>query len=117
MLDLSRVVDLVVDGDIWLLTSSGKLEKYSRGVPANFVLTGFPSESETGGLVDPIALSIVDDKIYVLERGAKRVVTFGLDGKYVEQYVSEDFGRASDLMVYEGKGYALVDNVIKEWEL
>ncbi|MCQ3944622.1 MAG: hypothetical protein DPW11_02505 [bacterium] len=117
VLDLSRVVDWVVDGDIWLLTSSGKLEKYSRGVPANFVLTGFPSESETGGLVDPIALSIVDDKIYVLERGAKRVVTFGLDGKYVEQYVSEDFGRASDLMVYEGKGYALVDNVIKEWEL
>lgn len=117
VLDLSRVVDWVVDGDIWLLTSSGKIEKYSRGAPASFGLTGFPSESENGGLVDPIALNLVDDKIYVLERGAKRVVVFGMDGKYVEQYVSEDFGRAMDLMIYGGRGYVLVDNVIREWEL
>jgi len=117
VLDLSRVVDWVVDGDIWLLTSSGKLEKYSRGAPASFVMTGFPSESETGGFVDPAALTIVEDKIYILERGAKRVVSLDASGKYVEQYVSEDFGKASDLMIYEGNGYVLVDNVIKEWEL
>lgn len=117
VLDLSRVVDWVVDGDIWLLTSSGKLEKYSRGAPASFTLTGFPSESASGGFVDPIAATVVDDKVYVLERGARRVVAFDASGKYLEQYVSEDFSRASDLMVYENKGYVLVNNVIKEWEL
>lgn len=117
VLDLSRVVDWVVDGDIWLLTSSGKLEKYSRGVPASFALTGMPSESEAGGFVDPVAVTVVEDKVYVLERGARRVVSLDPSGKYIEQYVSEDFGKATDLMVYEGKGYVLVNNVIKEWEL
>ena len=117
VLDLSRVVDWVVDGDIWLLTSSGKLEKYSRGAPAKFALTGFPSNSDTGGFLDPIAVTIVDEKVYVLERGAKRVVSLDMNGQYLEQYVSEDFGRASDLMVYGGKGYVLVDNVVKEWGL
>ncbi len=117
VLDLSRVVDWVVDGDVWLLTSSGKLEKYSRGAPAKFALTGFPSNSDTGGFLDPIAFTIVDEKVYVLERGAKRVVSLDMNGQYLEQYVSEDFGRASDLMVYGGKGYVLVDNVVKEWGL
>lgn len=117
VLDLSRVVDWVVDGDIWLLTASGKLEKYSRGVPVSFGLKGFPSEAESGLFVDPVALSIVEDKIYVLERGAKRVVALDTEGQYLEQYVSDDFGKATDVMVFGGKGYVLVDNVIKEWEL
>ncbi len=117
ILDLSKVVDWVVDGDIWLLTSSGKLEKYSRGAPAKFAMTGFPSNSDAGGFLDPIAVSIVDEKVYVLERGAKRVVALDISGQYLEQYVSEDFGRASDIMVYGGKGYVLVDNVVKEWGL
>lgn len=117
VLDLSRVVDWVVDGDIWLLTSSGKLEKYSRGAPASFVLTGFPSESEAGGFVDPVAVTILEDKVYVLERGASRVVAFDIKGQYLEQYVSEDFSQATDLMVYGEKGYVIVGNVIREWAL
>ncbi len=117
VLDLSRVVDWVVDGDIWLLTASGKLEKYSRGAPAKFGLTGFPSESESGLLVDPVAMQIVEEKIYILERGAKRVVTLDINGQYLQQYVAEDFGKATDIMVFGGKGYVLVENVIKEWVL
>ncbi|GAB4026393.1 MAG: hypothetical protein Fur0011_1970 [Candidatus Microgenomates bacterium] len=117
VLDLSRVVDWVVDGDIWLLTSSGKLEKYSRGVPASFSVTGFPSESESGGFVDPVAVTILEDKVYVLERGASRVVAFDIKGQYLEQYVSEDFSHATDLMIYGEKGYVIVDNVIREWVL
>jgi hypothetical protein len=117
VLDLSRVVDWFIDGDVWLLTSSGKLEKYSRGVPAAFELTGFPSESESGALLDPIAVSVVEGKVYVLERGAKRVVVFDTDGKYMEQYVYEEFANATDMVVYGSKGYVLINNVIKEWEL
>ncbi|TXH05030.1 MAG: hypothetical protein E6R05_02410 [Candidatus Moraniibacteriota bacterium] len=117
MLDLSKVVDWEVDGDIWLLTASGKLEKYSRGVPAKFALSGFPSEQQNGLFLDPVAVTVTKDKIFVLEKGAKRVVAFTIDGKYLKQYVSEDFGVANDLAVYAEKGYVLVNNVIKEWEL
>ena len=44
-------------------------------------------------------------------------MVFDATGKYQKQYVSEDFSKASDLMVYDNKGYVLVNNVIKEWEL
>lgn len=66
---------------------------------------------------DPRAVVVSEDKVYVLESGASRVVAFDLDGKYQGQSVSADFSRASDLAVYKGKGYVLVDNVIKEWDL
>ena len=117
VLDLSKVVDWVVEGDIWLLTSSGKLERYSRGVPAKFEITGFPSVGEGTKLSDPGALVVVDEKIYVLERGASRVVVLGSGGEYLEQHVDSEFARASDLVVFENKGYVLVDNVVKEFEL
>lgn len=117
VLDLSRIVDWVVDGDIWLLSSSGKLERYSRGVPVKFELVGLPAMSDNGALVGPSAVVINQDKIYVLESGASRVVVFGIDGKYEAQFVSSDFARASDLAVYDGKGYVLIDNIVKEWEL
>lgn len=117
VLDLSKIVDWVVDGDIWLLSSSGKLERYSRGVPAKFELIGFPAISENGTMLNPSAVTISEDKVYVLENGANRVVSFDINGKYEEQYVSTDFARASDLMVHEGRGYVLIENVVKEWEL
>lgn len=117
MLDLTKVIDWVVDGDIWLLTSSGKLERYSRGAPTKFEIIGFPSVVETGRFVDPVAIAIEGEKVYVLERGAKRVVTFDINGKYLGQQVAEDLGKADDLVVYEGKGYVLVNNVVKEFGL
>lgn len=116
-LDLSRIVDWVVDGEIWLLSASGKLERYSRGVPVAFALSGLPSATNTGGLNDPVALAVTEDELYILERGASRVVVFTREGNYREQYSAAEFGRATDLYIYEGKGYVLVDNVIKEWEL
>ncbi len=117
VLDLSKIVDWVVDGDIWLLSSSGKLERYSRGVPTNFALTGFPSLGENGGLVEPRAIVVNEEMIYVLESGASRVVAFDIEGKYRQQYVSSDFARASDIVINENRGYVLIENVVKEWEL
>jgi len=117
VLDLTKVIDWVVDGDVWLLTSSGKLERYSRGAPTKYEIAGFPSVVETGRFVDPVAVVVEEEMVYVLERGAKRVVTFDINGKYLGQQVADDLGRADDLVVYEGKGYVLVNDTIKEFEL
>lgn len=116
-LDLSKVADMKISGDVWLITESGKLERYSRGVPVEFSMEGFPAVNEAKRLVDPAAIYITDDEVYVLERGADRVVVFGQDGKYKSQYVSEEFSRASDLAIYKGKGYVMIDNVVKEFGL
>lgn len=115
--DLSKVVDMKVVGDIWLLTSSGKLERYSRGAPVSFPMEGLPAKGETKKLSEPSAMWVNDSFVYVLENGALRVVVFNLEGKYESQYVNSEFGKASDLVVVDGMVYVLVDNVVKEFGL
>ena len=115
--DLANVVDMKVVGDIWLLTSTGKLERYSRGAPVAFALEGFPATGEAKKFSEPRALWVSESAVYVLESGASRIVVFGKDGKYQSQYVNEEFGKASDLVVIDNKGYVLIDNTVKEFGL
>lgn len=116
-LDLSKVAAMKVTGDIWIITASGKLERYSRGAPVTFSMEGFPALSESKRLSDPAALYVTDEEVYVLERGAKRVVVIGVDGKYRAQYANEEFAQASDLVVHKSRGYVLIDGVVKEFGL
>jgi len=115
-LDLSNVTDMEVDGDIWLVTSTGKLERYSKGVPVNFSMEGFPSV-EGGRLSGPIALYLSETEVYVIEGKEGRIVVFGKDGKYKKQYTSSSFGEAKDLVVFEQKAYVLLQNKIVWFEL
>lgn len=110
--DLSNVIDMKVDGDVWILTRTGKLVRYSRGVPVEFSMEGLPTQ-EGDTLSNPSSLFITEDEVYILENGAKRVVVFELEsGKYKRQYATEELGQGKDLVVYEGKAYVLLDNKI-----
>lgn len=115
--DLSNVVDMKVVGDVWLLTSTGKLERYSRGAPVAFNMEGFPAQKESKKLSNPTAIWANENSVYVLENGASRVVVFGTDGKYESQYTNSEFANASDLVIVDDKGYVLIDNVVKEFGL
>ena len=117
VLDLSKVVDMAGDGDIWILTSSGKLERYSRGVPVTFSMEGFPAE-EFGRLVDPKAVAMSEEKVYVLEAGVSRVVVFDKEsGRYEKQLVNEEFSSGKDMVVMEDKGYVLTGDRVVEFGL
>ena len=115
--DLSNVVDMKVVGDIWLITSTGKLERYNRGAPVTFGMEGFPAKGDAKKLSEPSALWVTDSLVYVLENGASRVVVFGTDGKYQSQYMNSEFAKASDLVVVDDKAYVIIDNVVKEFTL
>lgn len=115
--DLSNVVDMKISGDIWLLTSSGKLERYSRGAPVSFSMEGFPNKAEPKRFLDPRALWTSETSVYVLESGASRIVVFGDDGKYQAQYLNSEFAKATDLVIVDDKGYVLIDNAVKEFGL
>ncbi len=117
VLDLSNVIDVAIDGDIWLLTSTGKLERYSRGAPADFSFDGFPAVSTPGRLVDPGAVYVTEEGVYVLERGGGRVVAFDLSGRFLKQYVSEKFAGARDMVVFEGQAYLLTETQILQFGL
>lgn len=111
-LDLSNVIDMKVDGDIWLLTSTGKLERYSRGVPADFSMEGFPSV-EGDRFAGPAAVFVGETKVYVLETIPGRVVVFDKEsGKYERQYASETLKSGKDMVIYEDKAYVLLQDKI-----
>jgi len=113
-LDLSKVVQMRVTGDVWIITKSGKLERYSRGVPVKFTLEGVP-----GGeiLDDPTALWVGETAVYIVEKGKARMIVLGLDGKYQAQYLNEELTKATDLVVYKNKAYVLIENEVKEFGL
>jgi hypothetical protein len=115
--DLSNVVDMKVVGDVWLLTSTGKLERYGRGAPVPFGMEGFPAKGEAKKLSEPSAIWVTDSMVYVLENGASRIVVFGTDGKYKSQYINSEFNKAQDLVVVDDRVYVLIDNVVKEFGL
>ena len=117
VLDLSNVVDMKVDGDIWIVTSTGKLERYSRGVPVTFEMEGFPSV-EGGKLMAPRAIETTEDMVYVLETGANRVVVFELEsGRYVKQLVSDEFAKGKRMVIIDTKGYVLTGDKVIEFGL
>jgi len=126
VLDLSKVVGWEVDGEVWLVTATGKLERYDRGVPVEFEMEGFPAmergdlPTQHGGqiLVNPTAVATSENEVYVLEAGAGRVVVFEKEsGKYEKQIVNQALSEGRELVVHEGKGYVLLSDRIGWFEL
>jgi hypothetical protein len=94
--DLSLISTLAVDGDIWLGESDGTLSHYRRGAPLNVRLTGLSTPLAE---VTSIAALYEDDFLYVLDKPNGRVVRFGKDGVYKNQFSSEELSKASDMTV------------------
>jgi len=117
VLDLSKIIDFVVDGDVWMLSSSGKLEKYSRGVPANFGLEGYASEEGDKKFVGAVSVGSSEEKVYVLDNGNGRVLVFDRDGGYEKQYVNQELQQGRDVMVVGGVIYILFENEIRTFGL
>ncbi len=115
--DLSHVVDMKVAGDIWMITDTGKIVRYSRGSSVNFVLEGYPYASDEAVLKNPRALFVNENTVYVAENGAGRVVAMSQEGKFEAQYVNAEFENIDDLVVIDSKAYVLMGNVVKEFGL
>lgn len=97
--DLSEVVDVWIDGEIWLVTRGGKLMRFSRGVPVGFSLKNFEGNwGEVAGVV-------TDDErgeILIWDKGAGTVVVFDREtGEYKRKLLSEDLKKASGWTIDE----------------
>jgi hypothetical protein len=115
--DLSNVVEMKITGDAWLLTSTGKLLRYTRGAPAAFSMDGLPTKDGSKNLDDPVAIYVSSSAVYVLERGGARVIVLGLDGKYQAQYSNQEFAKTSGITVVDSTVYVLINNVVKSFGL
>ncbi len=114
--DLSDAIRLAVDGSVWVLTTQGKITKFEQGER-----TGYHVQWSEA-LTEPVGLSVPPggSKVWVLDRGGKRVVAFDrASGSYVGQWTSGMFSDATDLVVSEElkKAFVLVNEKIYEMEI
>lgn len=82
--DLSNVVDVAIDGDVWLLRGDGSLFRYNAGRPNDIRLQGFevPFASPTAIVTTP-ALS----SVYIADAGNQRIVQFDkVTGRFTRQF-------------------------------
>ncbi len=114
-MDLAGVVDMSIDGSIYLLYSNGSLLKFFAGKVADFNLTGLdmPLRSPTAMFTDDHTMSI-----YIADAGNQRILQMDKDGKFQRQFrLAENpqiLGQVKSLYVNESGGefYFVTDNAL-----
>ena len=102
--DFSQVVDMAVDGDIWLLSKNGTVSRYRQGAPLSFTVKGLDEPIGEGVAIE-VSLGKADgesdeeERVYILDRGQARVVVLNKNGEYVEQYRWQGIRGVTDLAV------------------
>lgn len=91
---LADVLDMAIDGYIYLLYNDGTVQKFLSGEAEPFEVSGVP-----GDLSQAIALTVDPNSssgaVYVADRGNHRIVALGPDGSFRAQFRA---GEAFDLL-------------------
>lgn len=111
--DLTKLVDMTIDGSIWLLSTDSKITKYTRGEKDSFELKGF------AGFAKPIQISTNQDinNLYILDTKESRIVQIQKDGVVKTSFLSNILMGATAFTVStdEKEIFVLSDNKI--WKL
>ena len=95
---IGELVDLSIDGDIWVLGKKGEVSKLRRGARERFTLEGKP-ESLVG---NRLAVQFSGENLAILDVAASRVVIFNKEsGEYVHQLMWDGFSKAKDILYTE----------------
>ncbi len=95
--DLKNAVSLAIDGNIFILKSSGEIEKYSRGIKKEFAA---PSLIEPLDNPTKIYTETGFDYLYILDPRHRRVVQYDkTTGELINQYTSEKFDDLKDVII------------------
>jgi hypothetical protein len=99
--DLSQVIDMTIDGAVYLLLGDGHIRKYLSGEEQPFQISGLPQP-----LVQPVALvhegDIDGGALYVGDAGAQSIVALTKDGRFLFQIqspISSTESTGSDALV------------------
>lgn len=107
--DFSQVVDMVIDGDIWVLDSDGSVRRYSRGVGETIDLIGVETS------VEAKALGISENYIYIFDQSQSKVLVYDKTGQYNKQFLWSDIGLVTDMVVFEDNIFLLAND--KLWSI
>lgn len=99
---MAEVVDFEVDGDVFLITSKGKVNRFSKGQKVAFELRGL---SEEFGETVKVLSNIKTDELLVWDKQKGEVVIFNREsGEYKRKLMNEQFKQVADMIVDEENG-------------
>lgn len=92
----SDIVNLAIDGDVWLSTKQGEILRYSSGEKNNFVVSGL-----SDGLTSSVMIDTRPDfsSIYILESEKNRVVVLKKTGEFLQEVKSQSLQTVTDIFV------------------
>lgn len=119
--DLSKVQDIALDGNLYTLEEGGTVRRFSReGRPLDFV-GDVPDGKIAGGKA--LFASASTRSLYVLDSTGERILQFSPEGKFQRQLKADgkdlSFKDARDLFVDEAarRAYVLTKNSLVEFDL
>lgn len=83
--DLGDVVDIAIDGSLYTVTASGRVNKYTSGVQDDYQITGLPLDY---GDIRGIYTSPDTDGIYLFSAG--NLIRIDQNGKFVAQFAQDE---------------------------
>ena len=107
--DLSNVVSMDIDGNIYLLKNTGEILKYSKGKKQDFAMAAIePAISQATKII------VSPEKNYIFEPLNKRLIVVDKTGKLICQYTSDKLNNLKDFQVDEKnkKIYFLNDSTV-----
>lgn len=112
-LEYDSVIDMAVDGDLWLSTQTGQLFKLAAGRTQDFAIIGLENVFSSP---IKIATNVDQQRLYILEPEKRRVVVLEKDGTFLKEVVSTSLAAATDIFVSEklGHAYAVSGSIIYE---
>ena len=82
---LTDAVDFVIDGDIFVAFSNGRLERFRNGQPGGFALGGIDRQITA---VSDVAILPAAGELFIADTGNKRIIVAGTDGAFRRQLVA-----------------------------
>ena len=112
--DLSKATGMAIDGAIWIVTSDGTVNSYTRGVSDNIKVTGLEKPlNKPSKIVTDIGM----DNVYILDKGNSRIVQIDKHGAFQNEYHAPIIATASDFTVSEKDKKILVLSGGKVWQI
>lgn len=114
--DISHATSIAIDGSIYVLSSDGDVQKFTRGKQDSFTVSGLDTK-----LSSPTRIYTSPDvkNVYILDTRNARIVALDKNGAFQEEYKSKLFKEARDLVAAEKdkKLFILIKDKIYQTDL
>ncbi len=113
-IDLKNAISIAIPGEVLVLKSDGTILKFSRGYQKDFETTELPNPLDEPS---EIFANTDTENLYIVDKKNKRIVVLDPQGKFINQYICEDFDDISGIYVNEKNSKMYILNKNKVYEI